>query len=100
MEDYGIMAVGLIILKRLSVALVLFLLLNFANFVVTGLIRLLKDIVNLIVESGAVRALVRHLQAPQWKDDVEEPRPHEHEVEKGSAFTLGLLAIKVIIRSI
>nr|GEW22122.1 hypothetical protein [Tanacetum cinerariifolium] len=53
-----------------------------------------EDIVNLIVESGAVRALVRHLQAPQWKDDVEEPRPHEHEVEKGSAFTLGLLAIK------
>ena len=55
--------------------------------------------VNLIVESGAVRALVRHLQVPQWKDDVEEPRPLEHEVEKGSAFTLGLLAIKVIIPS-
>ncbi|KAJ0946377.1 putative chromatin remodeling & transcription regulator BTB-POZ family [Helianthus annuus] len=53
----------------------------------------LKDIVNLIVESGAVPALVRHLEAPDWKE-VAEPRPYEHEVEKGSAFTLGLLAIK------
>ncbi|KAI3829678.1 hypothetical protein L1987_03806 [Smallanthus sonchifolius] len=52
-----------------------------------------EDVVNLIVESGAVPALVRHLQAPQSKDDA-EPRPYEHEVEKGSAFTLGLLAIK------
>ncbi|KAL4588171.1 hypothetical protein LXL04_001052 [Taraxacum kok-saghyz] len=53
-----------------------------------------EDIVNLIVESGAVPALVRHLQAPQSKEDVAGPRPYEHEVEKGSAFTLGLLAIK------
>ncbi|KAK1426674.1 hypothetical protein QVD17_15351 [Tagetes erecta] len=52
-----------------------------------------EDIVNLIVESGAVPALVRHLQAPEWKE-VAVPRPYEHEVEKGSAFTLGLLAIK------
>ncbi|KAJ0620977.1 putative chromatin remodeling & transcription regulator BTB-POZ family [Helianthus annuus] len=52
-----------------------------------------EDIVNLIVESGAVPALVRHLEAPDWKEVV-EPRPYEHEVEKGSAFTLGLLAIK------
>lgn len=70
------------------------------RLVVKGAISILSDLaknennVNLIVESGAVRALVRHLQAPQWKDDVEEPRPLEHEVEKGSAFTLGLLAIK------
>lgn len=55
-----------------------------------------EDIVNLIVESGAVPALVRHLQAPQSKEVV-EPKPYEHEVEKGSAFTLGLLAIKVVI---
>jgi hypothetical protein len=54
-----------------------------------------EDIVNLIVESGAVPALVRHLQASQSKE-VAEPRPYEHEVEKGSAFTLGLLAIKVL----
>ncbi|KAJ0791208.1 putative chromatin remodeling & transcription regulator BTB-POZ family [Helianthus annuus] len=52
-----------------------------------------EDIVNLIVESGAVPALVQHLEAPDWKE-VAEPRPYEHEVEKGSAFTLGLLAIK------
>lgn len=70
------------------------------RLVVKGAISILSDLaknennVNLIVESGAVRALVRHLQAPQWKDDVEELRPLEHEVEKGSAFTLGLLAIK------
>ncbi|KAJ0791204.1 putative armadillo repeat protein ABAP1/ARIA [Helianthus annuus] len=55
-----------------------------------------EDIVNLIVESGGVPALVRHLQAPEWKE-LSEPRPYEHEVEKGSAFTLGLLAIKVLI---
>ncbi|KAJ0946376.1 putative armadillo-like helical protein [Helianthus annuus] len=52
-----------------------------------------EDIVNIIVESGGVPALVRHLQAPEWKE-LSEPRPYEHEVEKGSAFTLGLLAIK------
>ncbi|XP_076934594.1 ARM REPEAT PROTEIN INTERACTING WITH ABF2-like [Bidens hawaiensis] len=50
-----------------------------------------EDIVNLIVEAGAVPALVRHLQALQWNAG---PRACEHEVEKGSAFTLGLLAIK------
>lgn len=51
---------------------------------------------NLIVESGAVPALVRHLQAPQSPEEVVTGTiPYEHEVEKGSAFTLGLLAIKV-----
>ncbi|XP_076959985.1 uncharacterized protein LOC143636219 [Bidens hawaiensis] len=49
--------------------------------------------VDYIVDSGAVPALVRHLQAPQWKE-VAEPRPYEHEVEKISASTLSLLAIK------
>ncbi|KAJ0625548.1 putative armadillo repeat protein ABAP1/ARIA [Helianthus annuus] len=53
-----------------------------------------QDIVNLIVESGGVSALVQHLQAPEWKE-LSEPRPYEHEVEKGSAFTLGLLALKL-----
>ncbi|KAL8214942.1 hypothetical protein R6Q57_004391 [Mikania cordata] len=52
-----------------------------------------EDIVNLIVESGAVPVLVRHLQQPQSKE-IAEPTPYEHEVEKGCAFTLGLLAIK------
>ncbi|KAI3768565.1 hypothetical protein L2E82_19371 [Cichorium intybus] len=55
----------------------------------------LENIVNLIVESGAVPALVRHLQAPQLPEElVTGPRAYEDEVEKGSAFTLGLLAIK------
>ncbi|KAI3506760.1 hypothetical protein L1887_21324 [Cichorium endivia] len=54
-----------------------------------------EDIVNLIVESGAVPALVQHLQVPQLPEEVVTgPRAYEHEVEKGSAFTLGLLAIK------
>ncbi|KAI3676410.1 hypothetical protein L1987_86017 [Smallanthus sonchifolius] len=52
-----------------------------------------EDIVNLIVESGVVPALVRHLQAPPSKE-IAVPRPYEHEVEKGSAYTLGILAIK------
>ncbi|KAK6135040.1 hypothetical protein DH2020_031218 [Rehmannia glutinosa] len=39
--------------------------------------------------------LVKHLQAPPPERDGESgPRMYEHEVEKGSAFTLGLLAIK------
>ncbi|XP_071738245.1 ARM REPEAT PROTEIN INTERACTING WITH ABF2-like [Rutidosis leptorrhynchoides] len=54
-----------------------------------------EDVVNLIVESGAVPALVQHLQEPKWSNEVVTgSRPYEHEVEKGSAFTLGLLAIK------
>ncbi|XP_076922483.1 uncharacterized protein LOC143584283 [Bidens hawaiensis] len=62
-------------------------------------IRVLKELANneenvdLIVESGAIPALVRHLQAPMWKE-VAEPRPYEHKVEKISASTLALLAIK------
>lgn len=50
---------------------------------------------NLIVQSGVVPVLVRHLQAPPPQID-NSPRPYEYEVEKGSAFTIGLLAIKVI----
>lgn len=56
-----------------------------------------EDIVNVIVDSGAVPALVRHLEAPSQSREIESGlRPYEHEVEKGSAFTLGLLAVKVI----
>lgn len=54
-----------------------------------------EDVVNLIVEGGAIPALVKHLQAPPLSDRVQNPLPFEHEVEKGSAFTLGLLAVKV-----
>lgn len=49
----------------------------------------------MIVDCGAVPALVQHLQAPAPPREGEASRPYEHEVEKGSAFTLGLLAIKV-----
>ncbi|KAJ4727476.1 ARM repeat protein interacting with ABF2 [Melia azedarach] len=50
-----------------------------------------EEIVNLIVDNGAVPALVRHLQSPPSSD---LQIPYEHEVEKGSAFALGLLAVK------
>ncbi|XXG79442.1 hypothetical protein AAC387_Pa09g0508 [Persea americana] len=54
-----------------------------------------EEVVNVIVEGGAVPALVRHLQAPPVSIDVDDgQRPFEHEVEKGSAFALGLLAVK------
>ncbi|XP_058077670.1 ARM REPEAT PROTEIN INTERACTING WITH ABF2 [Magnolia sinica] len=51
-----------------------------------------EDVVNVIVDGGAVPALVRHLQAPPLPSCGQ--RPFEHEVEKGSAFALGLLAVK------
>lgn len=55
-----------------------------------------EEMVNAIDECGAVAPLVRHLQAPEAASVGDcEPRHYEHEVEKGSAFTLGLLAIKV-----
>ncbi|KAL6500476.1 hypothetical protein OROHE_025842 [Orobanche hederae] len=54
-----------------------------------------EDNVNVIVDCAAVPRLVRHLQAPPLprEGDV-DPIPFEHEVVKGSVFTLGLLAIK------
>ncbi|MQL73796.1 hypothetical protein Taro_006159, partial [Colocasia esculenta] len=57
----------------------------------------IEEAVNVIVEGGAVPALVRHLQAPPMSSmevDGDCRRPFEHEVEKGSAFALGLLAVK------
>ncbi|CAL9176315.1 unnamed protein product [Musa hybrid cultivar] len=66
------------------------------------LAELAKDekVVNVIVEEGAVPALVKHLQEPppllgSEGSANEGERPFEHEVEKGSAFALGLLAVKV-----
>ncbi|XP_022738667.1 ARM REPEAT PROTEIN INTERACTING WITH ABF2-like isoform X2 [Durio zibethinus] len=53
-----------------------------------------EEVVNVIVEGGAVPALVKHLQAPPYDDGDRSPKPFEHEVEKGSAFALGLLAVK------
>lgn len=61
---------------------------------------LVEEIVNVIVEGGAVPALVKHLQPPPCDNGDRSPKPFEHEVEKGSAFTLGLLAIKVILQNI
>ncbi|XP_042048528.1 ARM REPEAT PROTEIN INTERACTING WITH ABF2-like [Salvia splendens] len=55
-----------------------------------------EDMVNLIVDCAAVPVLVKHLQAPPplGRDGEGGLSSYEHEVEKGSAFTLGLLAIK------
>ncbi|KAJ1423782.1 SKP1/BTB/POZ domain superfamily [Sesbania bispinosa] len=53
-----------------------------------------EEVVNVIVEGCAIPALVKHLQAPPLSDCVQKPLPFEHEVEKGSAFALGLLAVK------
>uniref|UniRef100_A0ACD5U334 Uncharacterized protein n=1 Tax=Avena sativa TaxID=4498 RepID=A0ACD5U334_AVESA len=56
-----------------------------------------EDVVNVIVEGGAVPALVCHLKVPPAEAAVgeeQQPRPFEHEVEKGAAFALGLLAVK------
>ena len=56
---------------------------------------LAEEVVNVIVEGGAVPALVKHLQAPPTIEGDRSLKPFEHEVEKGSAFALGLLAVKV-----
>ncbi|KAJ0034740.1 hypothetical protein Pint_24860 [Pistacia integerrima] len=53
-----------------------------------------EEVVNWIVEGGAVLALVKHLQAPPTTETDRGAKPFEHEVEKGSAFALGLLAVK------
>lgn len=56
-----------------------------------------EDIVNVIVDCVAVPSLVKHLQAPQpLREGDNDPIPYEHEVEKASVITLGLLAVKVI----
>ncbi|THU47454.1 hypothetical protein C4D60_Mb09t15690 [Musa balbisiana] len=58
-----------------------------------------EEVVNVIVEGGAVPALVKHLEEPppllaREGSAAGGDRPFEHEVEKGSAFALGLLAVK------
>ncbi|XP_008812798.2 ARM REPEAT PROTEIN INTERACTING WITH ABF2-like [Phoenix dactylifera] len=57
-----------------------------------------EEVVNVIVEGGAVPALAKHLQEPPpllpREGNAGGDRPFEHEVEKGSAFALGLLAVK------
>lgn len=55
-----------------------------------------EEVVNWIVEGGAVPVLVKHLQPPPMSEADQSVKPFEHEVEKGSAFALGLLAVKVI----
>jgi hypothetical protein len=57
-----------------------------------------EEVVNVIVEGGAVPVLVCHLKVPPTEaaaGEEHQPRPFEHEVEKGAAFALGLLAVKV-----
>lgn len=52
---------------------------------------------NGIIDAGAIPVLLRHLQAPEpVKDDDDVSKSYEHGVEKGCAFVLGLLAVKVI----
>jgi hypothetical protein len=62
-----------------------------------------EEVVNMIVEAGAVPALVKHLGEPRAltmeASGERGERPYEHEVEKGSAFALGLLAVKVLLFS-
>ncbi|KAK6913906.1 BTB/POZ domain [Dillenia turbinata] len=54
-----------------------------------------EEVVNIIVEGGAVPALVKHLKSPPCGSETDQTvKPFEHEVEKGSAFALGLLAVK------
>uniref|UniRef100_A0A6N2KM75 BTB domain-containing protein n=1 Tax=Salix viminalis TaxID=40686 RepID=A0A6N2KM75_SALVM len=53
-----------------------------------------EDLVDTMVDCGAVPALVMHLQAPPPTRGENGPKLYEHEVEKGSALALGLLAVK------
>uniref|UniRef100_A0A7N0SYL5 BTB domain-containing protein n=1 Tax=Kalanchoe fedtschenkoi TaxID=63787 RepID=A0A7N0SYL5_KALFE len=50
--------------------------------------------VGVIVDGGAVPALVKHLESPLASDSDRGLRPMEHEVEKECAFVIGLLAVK------
>ncbi|CAA0828104.1 ARM REPEAT PROTEIN INTERACTING WITH ABF2 [Striga hermonthica] len=54
-----------------------------------------EEMVDMIVDCGAVPALVRHLQSPRPAGEKDAGLvAYEHEVEKASALTLGLIAIK------
>ncbi|TYJ03104.1 hypothetical protein E1A91_A12G005300v1 [Gossypium mustelinum] len=52
-----------------------------------------EDVVDLIVECGAVPALVKQIQTPPLLAES-DPIPFEYEVEKACAFALGLIAVK------
>lgn len=70
------------------------------NFFLLLIFFFAEEVVNVIVEGGAIPALVKHLQAPLSDEGDLNLKPFEHEVEKGSAFALGLLAVKVILLNI
>ncbi|KAM1001479.1 hypothetical protein ACFX15_007654 [Malus domestica] len=54
-----------------------------------------EELVDIVVDCGAVPALVKHLQAPPpATDGRKSPIPYEHEVEKYCAYALGFIAIK------
>ncbi|XP_024017337.1 ARM REPEAT PROTEIN INTERACTING WITH ABF2 [Morus notabilis] len=53
-----------------------------------------EEIVSVIVHCGAIPVLVNNLQAPQPGRGDDATRRCDYEVEKGSAFALGLLAVK------
>ncbi|KAG8473921.1 hypothetical protein CXB51_033676 [Gossypium anomalum] len=52
-----------------------------------------EDVVDLIVECGAVPALVKQIQTPPLLAES-DPIPFEYEVEKACALALGLIAVK------
>ncbi|TQD99307.1 hypothetical protein C1H46_015096 [Malus baccata] len=55
-----------------------------------------EELVDILVDCGAVPALVKHLRAPAPAVDGRKcPIPYEHEVEKYCAYALGLIAIKL-----
>ncbi|RVW54928.1 ARM repeat protein interacting with ABF2 [Vitis vinifera] len=66
------------------------------RLVLNLIIRVLADeIANVIVDCQVVPALVGHLQSPPpLVEGDSSPIPFEHEVEKGCALALGLLAVK------
>lgn len=55
---------------------------------------------DVIVDAGAIEALVPHLSAPGSCRPSDGPVACEHEVEKDAAFTLGLLAVKVFLEEV
>lgn len=57
------------------------------------------NIMGMILDSGAVPVLVKHLQAPPLTvEGASGPRLHQHEVEAGSAFILSFLTKVIVVK--
>ena len=63
--------------------------------IVPALADFAEETVDAIVECGAIPVLVKRLPAPLADGGDGAVVAFEHEVEKGCAFALGLLAVKV-----